>query len=77
MRVEEISALQRIEHILLLDVCAAATMADSSTRMQFRWIDWNRDHIAKHGIDSEETENVVRGARPPFPEQIGDDKLLV
>ncbi len=45
--------------------------------MQFRWIDWNIDHITEHGIDPEETEMVVRAARPPFPEQMGDDKFLV
>ncbi len=45
--------------------------------MQFRWIAWNRDHIAKHGVEPAEAEMVVRRARPPFPEQIGDDKLLV
>ena len=39
--------------------------------------DWNRDHVAKHGVDPEEAEMVVRQARPPFPQQIGDDKLLV
>ena len=45
--------------------------------MQFRWIDGNRDHIAIHGVDSEEAEMVVRSAQPPYPEQIGNDKLLV
>ena len=45
--------------------------------MQFRWIDWNRDHIAKHGVEPAEAEMVVRQGRAPFPQQIGDDKLLV
>ena len=45
--------------------------------MQFRWIEWNRDHIADHGVSWQEAETVVRQARPPFPQQIGDDKLLV
>ena len=45
--------------------------------MQFRWIDWNRDHLAEHGVEWEEAERVVRQGRPPFPQQIGDDKLLV
>jgi uncharacterized DUF497 family protein len=45
--------------------------------MQFRWIDWNRDHIAKHRVDPAEAEMVVRQARTPFPQQIGDEKLLV
>jgi len=45
--------------------------------MQFRWIDWNRDHIAEHGVEPDEAELVVRNARPPFPEEIEDDKWIV
>jgi len=45
--------------------------------MQFRWIDWNRDHLVEHGVDWEEAETVVRQAKPPFPQQIGEEKLLV
>jgi uncharacterized DUF497 family protein len=45
--------------------------------MQFRWIDWNRDHIAEHGVSCDEAEMVVRGVMAPFPQQIGDDKFLV
>ena len=45
--------------------------------MQFRWNDWNREHIAKHGVETEEAELIVRQARAPFPTEIGDDKLLV
>src|SRR6266508_2779787 len=45
--------------------------------MQFRWIDWNRDHLAAHGVDPREGEMVVRQARAPFHEQIRDDKILV
>ncbi len=45
--------------------------------MSFRWIDWNRDHIAEHGVDPQEAEQVIRQARPPFPQQLGDDKFLV
>lgn len=45
--------------------------------MQFRWIDWNRDHIAEHGVDEEEAEMVVRNAKPPFPEEIEDEKVIV
>ena len=45
--------------------------------MQFRWIDWNLDHIAEHRVEPEEAEMVVRNAKPPFPDQIGDDKLYV
>jgi uncharacterized DUF497 family protein len=45
--------------------------------MQFRWIDWNRDHIAEHGVEMEEAEMVVRNAQPPFPEEIEDEKAIV
>ena len=45
--------------------------------MNFRWIDWNLDHIAKHGVDQEEAEWVVNNARPPYPEAIGDEKSYV
>ena len=45
--------------------------------MEFRWIAWNRDHLAEHGVDWEEAETVIRQAKPPFPQQIGDEKLLV
>lgn len=45
--------------------------------MQFRWNDWNRDHIAEHGVDPDEAELVVRRTRKPYPLHVGDDKLLV
>ena len=45
--------------------------------MQFRWIDWNRDHIAEHGVDREEAEMVARSAKQPFPRKIDEDKWLV
>ena len=45
--------------------------------MEFRWIDWNRDHIAEHGVDPDEAEMVVRLARPPYPRKIEEDKWLV
>jgi len=45
--------------------------------MQFRWNDWNIDHIAEHGVEPEEAEMIVRGAKPPFPQEIEDEKVLV
>lgn len=45
--------------------------------MQFRWIEWNRDHIAEHGVDQVEAEMVVQNAKPPFPDEIEDDKFIV
>jgi uncharacterized DUF497 family protein len=43
----------------------------------FRWNQWNTDHIANHGIDPPDAEFVVCNARPPYPRKIGDDKFLV
>jgi uncharacterized DUF497 family protein len=43
----------------------------------FRWIDWNRDKIAKHGVSEREAESVVRSARRPYPRQNGKGKWLV
>ena len=45
--------------------------------MEFRWVDWNREHVGEHGVEWQEAEAVARRARPPYPEQIGNDKLLV
>lgn len=45
--------------------------------MDFRWNDWNIDHIARHGVTPDEAELVVRGAKRPFPRRIDDDKWLV
>ena len=44
--------------------------------MEFRWNDWNLDHIAKHGVTSEEAEGVCRNARRPYPRDIGDGKFI-
>ena len=45
--------------------------------VDFRWNDWNVEHIELHGVTPEEAEEVVRGAKRPYPRDIGDDKLLV
>lgn len=45
--------------------------------MDFRWNQWNIEHLARHGVDPEEAEEVVTAARRPYPRWIGDDKLLV
>jgi uncharacterized DUF497 family protein len=45
--------------------------------MQFRWFDWNRDHIAQHGVGPDEAETVVRRAQSPYPIKIEEDKWLV
>ena len=45
--------------------------------MEFRWNQWNIEHVAKHGVHPEEAEAVVAGAIPPFPRDIGDGMYLV
>lgn len=43
----------------------------------FRWNDWNRDHIAVHGVESDEAEYVINHAKRPYPEQVGQRKWRV
>ena len=43
----------------------------------FLWDEANAEHIGEHGVLPEEAEHVVRHARSPYPEKIGDDKLRV
>ena len=43
----------------------------------FRWNESNERHIAKHGVEPEEAEEVVKSARPPFPEKRPDGKYRV
>ena len=44
--------------------------------MEFRWNDWNVEHIAGHGVSPDEAEDAVRSCRRPFPRKIDDDKWL-
>ena len=43
---------------------------------EFRWNSWNIEHIAEHGVTPDEAEYVVRHARPPFPREVGNGKVL-
>jgi uncharacterized DUF497 family protein len=45
--------------------------------MEFRWNEWNIEHIARHGVAPEEAESAVRIAKNPFPRKIEEDKWLV
>ena len=45
--------------------------------MDFRWNEWNCEHVARHGVSPEEAQDVIRGARTPYPRKIEDDKWLV
>ena len=38
---------------------------------------WNEEHIGSHGVQPEEAEEVVEGARSPFPLVKDDEKFLV
>ena len=45
--------------------------------VRFRWNDWNRGHIADHGMSTAEAEFVADRARAPYPQIIGAGKRLV
>ena len=45
--------------------------------VEFRWNDWNIEHVAKHGVEPDEAELVVIQARAPYPVARSDDKYLV
>ena len=54
-----------------------ASVSYISNCVEFRWNEWNLDHVTEHGIDPDEAESVVRNAAPPFPLHREDDKWLV
>jgi uncharacterized DUF497 family protein len=43
----------------------------------FRWNDWNRQHIARHGIVPEQAEYVVLNPRRRYPSYEGDGRWMV
>jgi uncharacterized DUF497 family protein len=43
----------------------------------FAWDTENREHIGRHAVTPEEAEYVVDHAKPPFPQNVGDDKIRV
>ena len=45
--------------------------------MEFRWNDWNVEHIGRHGVSPERAEEVIRGATSPYPLHREHDKWLV
>jgi uncharacterized DUF497 family protein len=44
---------------------------------RFRWNGWNIEHLAKHGVQTEEAEMVVNLAQQPYPTGQPDGKYLV
>lgn len=45
--------------------------------MDFRWNIANIEHIARHGIEPVEAQDVVEHAKPPYPRARPDDKYLI
>lgn len=45
--------------------------------MEFRWNEWNVEHVVRHAVEPEAVEHVVENTTSPFPRRIGGDKLLV
>jgi uncharacterized DUF497 family protein len=45
--------------------------------VEFRWNEWNIDHIARHGVNPEEAEYVVSHAQRPYPQAREDEKWRV
>lgn len=45
--------------------------------MEFRWIEWNVQHIEEHGVDWQEAELLIERARAPYPLRRGEDKWMV
>ncbi len=45
--------------------------------MDFKWNDWNVDHIAEHGVNPPEAELLIEHARQPYPKDVGDGRHLV
>jgi hypothetical protein len=44
--------------------------------VDFRWNDWNAEHLARHGIEPEAAEHAVEEASSPYPRRVEGDKLL-
>ena len=45
--------------------------------MLYRWIRWNVEKVMLHGVRPEEAEQVVNGAKNPYPQHRTDDRYLV
>jgi len=44
---------------------------------EFRWIAWNIEKCERHGVDPAEAQEIVNGARAPYPRRIDRGKTLV
>jgi hypothetical protein len=45
--------------------------------MEFRWKQWNVDHVQEHGVHPLEAEFIIERARSPFPRYDGRGKYRV
>ena len=52
-------------------------MYNISVAVEFRWIQWNVEHISEHGISVPEAEYVVSRPARGYPRQSGDERWLV
>ena len=48
-----------------------------TSEYDFRWNDWNINHIGEHAITPREAEYVVNHAQSPYPERAGVERYLV
>jgi hypothetical protein len=44
---------------------------------EFRWNEWNVDHLAEHAMSPEDAEAIVNSAFRPYPRKIGGGKYMV
>ena len=49
----------------------------NSRDYDFRWNDWNVEHIAEHGVHPADAEYVVNRPSAPYPAKIGEGKYRV
>jgi uncharacterized DUF497 family protein len=45
--------------------------------MLFRWIEWTIEKVTSHGVWPSEADEVVAGARRPYPRRAQDGRWLV
>jgi uncharacterized protein len=46
-------------------------------KYEFRWNDWNVEHIAEHGISRQEAQAIIQNAHSPYPREVQKGKYLV
>ncbi len=46
-------------------------------KFDFRWNEWNIEHIATHGITPDVAEYAVAHAHRPYPRFVGDGRFIV